>query len=417
MTTFEKVPDGLRVGYLTNVYPAVSHSFIKREILALEARGCAVHRWSIRPFADNFPDPGDQLEATRTEVILAHPAAILVAVLGAFALTPLRAWKAARASLEGRTSGLGTMVRRLAHFAEACYLARAAKRAGIEHLHAHFGTNPASVARLAHLLGGPPYSFTVHGPDEFDQPIVHNIAAKVSESRFAAAISNFGKSQLMRWTDPRFWGQIDVVRCGLDETFLAERDEAQKRSPTMQLCCVARLAPQKGLPVLVDAAERLKREGVQFKIVVIGDGPLRGWLEKAIRERDLAAVFELKGWASAADVRDALLESRAMVLPSFAEGLPVVIMEALALEIPVISTRIAGIGELVDSECGWMIDAGEAGQLAEAMKAALSADAETLQRLGRVGRARTLAMHDASKNAARLLSLILAARSTAAGTD
>lgn len=410
MTTVGKGPACLVVGYLTNVYPAVSHSFIKREILALEALGVTIRRWSIRPCAADLPDPSDQAEAERTEVILARKPAVLLAAAKAVLLRPRRAWRTIGKALEGRPAGLRAAVVRLAHFAEACYLAERAKAAGVQHIHAHFGTNPASVARLAHAMGGPPFSFTVHGPDEFDAPQLYALGAKIAEARFAVAISRYGRSQLMRWSRPADWSKLHVVRCGLDAQFLAEPAEqrgAASEPPTFS--CVARLAPQKGLPVLVAAAALLHEAGQQFRIVIVGDGELRQSLEGQLQDLGLAPCFELLGWQSASVVQDVILRSRAFVLPSFAEGLPVAIMEALALRRPVISTRIAGIPELVDEQCGWLIDAGDAPALAKALSQALAADPAALDRLGETGRQRVLADHDISRSADALHRLLTAA--------
>ena len=163
----------LKVAYLVNQYPAVSHSFIRREIAALEARGVEVVRFSIRRPPGNLVDPADTAEARVTRVLLgAGPVALLGAWLAAFAAAPRRWLGALWAALKaGRRSDRG-VGRHLVYMAEACLLLRWMRQQSPEvgHLHAHFGTNPAAVAMLARLLGGPPYSFTVHGPDEFNQP-------------------------------------------------------------------------------------------------------------------------------------------------------------------------------------------------------------------------------------------------------
>lgn len=396
-----------RVAYLTNVYPAVSHSFIKREIHGLESRGFSVRRWSIRPFPRDLPDPSDRREAEQTEVLLARPARILLATLLALLRHPLRALRAIRASMVGRPAGLRAFIVRLAHFAEGCCLARETRAAGIDHVHAHFGTNPAAVAQLSYLLGGPPYSFTVHGPDEFDQPITYNLAGKVADARFAVAISAYGRGQLLRWSDLGDWERVRIVRCGLDSAFLRDPGAPAPAQGVPTFSCVARLSPQKGLPVLIEAATLLRSRGLQFRIQIAGDGDLRPYLEAAIAARGLNDCFELLGWASSEAVRKVIAGSRAFVLPSFAEGLPVAIMEAFALCRPVIVSRIAGIPELVDDSCGWVVDAGCPTALADAMQAALAASAEQLATMGQEGRKRVFAAHDADRNAGQLAELIL----------
>ena len=400
-------PRGARVvGYLTNVYPAVSHSFIKREILALEARGLDVRRWSVRPFSRDLPDPSDRAEAERTDVLLDAPVAMLFVTLLTCLQHPLRFARAVRTSLAGRPAGARSLVARLAYVAEASLLLHRARASGVEHIHAHFGTNPASVARLVHVLGGPSFSFTVHGPDEFDQPIVHDLRGKISQASFTLAISQYGRSQLMRWSDPSDWSRLHVVRCGLDRSFLDAASTPITQGAVPTFSCVARLASQKGLPVLVDAAVRLNRSGRAFRIVVVGDGELRGEIEQRIVEEGIAHCFELTGWASSETVRNVIASSSAFVLPSFAEGLPVAIMEALALGRPVITTRIAGIPELVDAGCGWLLDAGDPDALATAMAEAIDAGPARLTALGREGARRVAERHNADHNALSLLGLL-----------
>lgn len=408
MTDLETVTESSVIGYLTNVYPAVSHSFIKREILALEAQGIKVHRWSIRACAPDLPDPSDRREAERTETILAGKTKVVLAAVLTLLRQPLKFHGALRACLKGRPAGARILIVRLAYLAEACLLAQSARQRGVRHIHAHFGTNPATVARLSYLLGGPSYSFTVHGPDEFDQPIVHDLAGKVADAKFVVAISDYGRSQLMRWCDMADWPKLNVVRCGLDQCFLSADFPQIPDDAERTLVCVARLAPQKGLPILIEAAASLKQAGQDFRIVIVGDGDLRPRLEHSIRAGDLEGMVELRGAASMAVVRSEILAARAFVLPSFAEGLPVSIMEALSLGRPVITTRIAGISELVDEACGRVVSAGDVASLCAAITEILDAPVHQLRDMGKIGRQRVLSAHDAEINAQKLATLFAA---------
>jgi colanic acid/amylovoran biosynthesis glycosyltransferase len=406
---FRSGVDTIKIAYLTNLYPAVSHSFIRREILAIEELGFPITRWSIRPAPVDLKDPEDIAELAKTSVVLRRPIAVCIAAVASIIASPRLATRAVKAALEGRKHGIGPLVARFAHFAEGCFLARELQLAGVDHLHVHFGTNPTAVARVCHIMGGPRYSFTAHGPDEFDQPEAINLGKKVAESAFAVAISSFGKSQLMRWTSFEHWSRINTVRCGVDQAFLSTFDSSNEGLSSKRLSCVARLAPQKGLSLLIEAAGLLKAKGVDFEIVIVGEGPLRGDLEALIDQLELCQNIKLVGWASSETVRDTILSSRAMVLPSFAEGLPVVIMESLALARPVIATAIAGIPELVDESCGWLVPSGSVEDLADAMNAALESSETELAALGREGERRVNVHHDASLNAKRLLDHILEA--------
>ncbi len=394
----------MRIAYLVNRYPAVSHSFIRREILALEALGHAVVRFSIRGVDGALPDPTDRAELEKTRIVLKQGMAALIGATLENVLKPGRFLSAACAAYKMAGWGLKPKLRHAAYLVEACWVAR--NLDGAQHLHAHFGTNPAAVARLVHLLTGIPYSFTVHGPEEFDSPIGLALPAKMADAKAVVAISSFGRSQLMRWMPFAGWKKIQVVRCGVDALFAGAAPPAPVTAA--EFCCVARLSGQKGLPLLIEAATLLKARGTDFHLTLVGDGEMRGEIETMIAAAGLGANVTITGYLSAADVRAKIMASRAMVLPSFAEGLPVVIMEALALGVPVVVTAIAGIPELVDEECGWVIPAGAIPALVDAMQAVLATDPATLRAMGMIGRARVLDMHDATRNAAALAEIIAA---------
>ena len=387
-------------------YPAVSHSFIRREIDAVEQAGHEVFRFSIRPASAGLKDEADIREAEATEVVLRQGfARILLRAWATLLSRPARSMSALAAAWRLSAPGWKSKARHLAYLAEAAWLAHRIERLRIDHVHAHFGTNPAAVALLVRALGGPPFSFTVHGPDEFDAPVSLSLSGKVEAATFVAAISSYGRSQLMRWSAPEQWSKIGVVRCGLGRDFLQAPVEPIPDSST-EFVCVARLSAQKGLPLLIAACDRLRRNGESFSVTIIGDGEMREALEADIRQRQLTAFIALAGARSSAEIRDRLIGARAFVLPSFAEGLPVVLMESLALARPVITTAVAGIPELVDSGCGWLIPAGSEDALVEAMTAALRATPDELAAKGLAGRERVLAMHDAARNAAQLIDAI-----------
>jgi colanic acid/amylovoran biosynthesis glycosyltransferase len=396
----------LRVGYLVNRYPAVSHTFIRREIAGVVASGIEVKRYSIRATdPSEIVDEADRGELALTAVLLQGGVA---ALLGALILAALRrpfrflralsqAWTIGGRSDRGR-------LRHLAYLAEACVLRRWLARDAVTHLHAHFGTNPAMVAYLCRLLGGPPYSFTVHGPEEFDRPEALALREKIGHAEFVVAISDFGRSQLMRWTRTASWPKLHGVRCGVDAEFL---DGVRTPAPEKpRLVCVGRLCEDKGQLLLVEAAGRLSREGISFELVFVGDGGLRPEIEGKIRSLGLEGKIQVRGWMDGAGVRREVIDARALVLPSFAEGLPVVIMEALALGRPVLSTYVAGIPELVQpGVTGWLVPAGSIEALVDSIREVLQAPRERLDALGRAGQEAVKARHDAKKESARLADL------------
>ncbi len=395
----------MKIAFLVHYYPKVSHSFIRREIAALEAMGIPVARFSIRSCASELVDAADILELEKTRVVLGVGAIGLLLSLLRVALTrPIRFIQALWLTFK---IGLGSdrgIFRNLVYLAEACVLLKWFSDLEISHLHAHFGINPTAVAMLCHALGGPPYSFTVHGPKEFDSATSLALSEKIKRAAFVVAISSFGKSQLYRWCDRDQWSKIHVVHCGVDRMFLNAIYQPISDKP--QLVCVGRLCEQKGQLLLVEAAGQLAAEGLEFKLVLVGDGPLRSQIEALIVRLGIEDKIEITGWASSSEVQQHILASRAMVLPSFAEGLPVVIMEALALGRPVISTYVAGIPELVEpGVCGWLVSPGSVESLTTAMRTALQLPVAELEQMGKIGIQRVAQQHDASQEARKLAML------------
>ena len=396
----------MRLAYLCNVYPAVSHSFVRREIEGVEAAGHSVTRFTIRAPASNLKDEADLREMRITESVLSKGLLLLLAAAALlFFSHPVRTCRAICAAYRLSGPGVKAKARHAAYWLEAAWLVVRLRQLGIEHLHVHFGTNPTAVAAIVRAWGGPPFSFTAHGPDEFDAPVALSLPAKIEASSFVAAISSYGRSQLMRWSDPGQWHKIEVVRCGLGRDFLdAPADEVPGTAP--QFVCVARLSAQKGLPLLISACAKLRDLGERFTVDIIGDGELRPILAAQIHEAGLEEHVRLAGICSSSEIQQHLKRARAFVLPSFAEGLPVVLMESLAVSRPVITTSIAGVPELVQPDCGWLIAAGSEKALVDAMSAALRASDDELLQKGRAGRERVLAMHDAATNAAQLIEAI-----------
>lgn len=394
----------MRIAYFINQYPKVSHSFIRREILALERQGIEVQRIALRGWDGELQDSDDIAERSKTRYVLENGVkGLLKPLLEVLRAQPRRFFSALWLALRMGRRADRSWPYHLIYLAEACRVVQWLQAFGAEHVHAHFGTNSTEVVMLANALGGPPYSFTVHGPEEFDKPQFLHIDEKVRRAAFVAAVSSYGRSQLYRWVAHAHWNKVKVVHCGLEAAFHAGPPVPVPAVP--RLVCVGRLCEQKGQLLLLEAAQKLAAQGTAFELVLAGDGEMRAEIETLIARHGLQGQVRITGWISSGQVREELLAARALVLPSFAEGLPVVIMEAMALRRPVLTTYVAGIPELVrPGENGWLFPAGAVQELAAAMADCLGQPDEVLQRMGDAAHQRVLERHDIDTEVAKLAS-------------
>ncbi len=393
----------MQIAYFINQYPKVSHSFIRREILALEQQGFRIERFALRGWNDVLADPVDLQEREKTRYILQGGLLrLLMATVRVGLGSPFRFLKALRIAFQQSVHSDRALPYHLIYLAEACQVVLWSRQMKIRHIHAHFGSNPAEIAMLAQALGGPGYSFTVHGPEEFDKPMALGLGRKITQAAFVIGISSFGRSQLFRWISSDQWHKVHVVHCGIEPEF--HNLPAMPVPDVPRLVCVGRLCEQKGQLLLLEAARQLHASQIDFSLVLAGDGEMRAEIEARIRDYGLTHHVTITGWISSDEVRNQMLTARALVLPSFAEGLPVVIMEAMALRRPVITTYVAGIPELVQhGESGWLVPAGDVDSLYQAMREALDPrNNERLDRMGSHARDRVLHRHDIHVEAGKL---------------
>lgn len=399
----------LRIAYLVNMYPSVSHTFIRRELQELERRGHHILRIAIRTSDNAIPDPQDQAEETRTVHVLSLPKVQLAwGAIRTMATSPIGFLLALRACIMlYRRSDRG-LARHVAYLIEAAFLREFARKQRIRHIHVHFGTNPAAVALLARHMGGPPYSITIHGPEEFDAPVGLSLADKIESASFIAAISSFAAAQVKRWIPLRLWDRVHIVGCTVGDQFFNAATPVNPESRT--LLCIGRFNAQKGHLELIAAFARVIASGIDARLVLAGDGELRREIQEHVARHKLESRVEITGWIPESEVRRQIGQCRALVMASFAEGLPMVLMEAFALGRAVIATSIAGIPELVKpNESGWLVPAGDTDALARAMKEVLEAPASKLDAMAAAGRREVLARHSTPIEAARLEAQILKA--------
>jgi glycosyltransferase involved in cell wall biosynthesis len=392
----------MKLAYLTTNYPSVSHTFIRRELGELDRQLGHVERFAIRPTPYAIVDEDDRAEDAQTFRVLSQPfGRWLTAAARTAPRQPLALCRGLAKSLSLARHSPRGWARHFAYFAEAILLLDEMRERAVDHVHVHFGTNPTAVAQIMHAMGGPSYSFTVHGPDEFDAPVGLSLASKAADASFVVAVSHYGSAQLRRWLSPAHWDKIRVVHCAVgDELF----ERAQPIDPCSKaLVSVGRLHPQKGQLLLVDAFAEAIARGVDAELVLVGDGELRPQLEALIAERGLGSRVRITGWLDGEHVQRELLAARALVLPSFAEGLPTVIMEAFALGRPVLSTYIAGIPELVQAgENGWLVPAGSKEALVAAIVDLMQTPLAELERRAARGREAVRRLHYSPTETAKL---------------
>lgn len=400
----------MKLAYLVNTYPQPSHSFIRREVQALERMDWQIHRFAHRSDRERLVDPADIAEDARTEHILKNGVWPILRRAIPFAMRrPLASLRALRLAMAcgargaGGPAGTGGRLRHLIYWLEGAWLAARCHELRLPHIHAHFGTNSTTVAMLAAEIGGLRFSFTTHGPEEFDAPHAHSLGEKVARAEFAVAISSFGRSQLCRWTDISHWQKLHVVHCGI-EPWRFPTPAALPDGPP-RLVAIGRLAEQKGFPLLVEAMALVAADLPDLHLGLIGDGPFRALLERQIASAGLQDHITLTGWLDEAAVRDQLAQAQALILPSFAEGLPLVLMEAFAAARPVIATAIMGVPELVSAETGWLVPAGDPEALAEAIRSFAATPHDRLASMGMKARETVLARHDVTHEAEKLAAL------------
>jgi glycosyltransferase involved in cell wall biosynthesis len=382
------------IAYLTGDYPKVSHTFILREVQAVRAAGMSVITCSIRqPPAAEFK--GQEELAARSETFYVLAAAKnplrLVAAHGRAILRSPGTWlRTLVLALKMRAPGLKALIWQLFYFLEAGVLADHLRQNNIRHLHNHFGNSSCSVAVLAAELAGIPFSFTEHGPAIFFEVDHWALPEKIARAKFVVAITHFCRAQLMLFSDPKHWSKIAIVHCGVVP-------EAYRRDPGgtgKRVAFVGRLDPVKGALLLIEAMATVLKAHPDATLTLAGDGPARAAAEARSVELGVQNAVHFAGFMTQGQVADLLAQSDMLVLPSFAEGLPVVYMEALASRIPVVASRVAGVQELVeDGVCGFTIPPGDVPTLADRMIRLMN-DPAKARAMGEAGRTAVEAGYD-----------------------
>ena len=395
---------GLRLAYLVSRYPAISHTFILREVLSLREQGFDIQVASV-----NSPDrdpsaltEAERGEASRTYFLKAAGASAAIADNLAILLQrPGKYLAAAKYALKLAGLDIRRILKSAFYLAEAAMVARWMERNDLSHLHVHFATPAATVGLILTRLYPATLSITVHGPDEFYDVSAYNLKEKIEGASFLCSIGRFARSQLMKLSSPEHWNKIEVTPLGVDVAQFAPRKAPAERSH-FEIVCVGRLVPAKGQHVLIDAAARMVRQGRNVLLRFVGDGPDRASLEALVQHHGIGSHVRFEGSVNQEHIQKFYGTADVFALASFAEGIPVVLMEAMAMEIPCVSTRITGIPELIrDGVDGLLVSPSDDEELAEALSRLMD-NRDFRLRLGRQGRARVLSHYDLQRNVRRL---------------
>ncbi len=397
---------GVRLAVLMSRFPAVSHTFFLAEILGLRAEGFSIETASINP-ADRPLGELPQAEAAAalsTEYVKADFPLKALRLAGLVLRHPrvvLRGLAAALPIAEWTPAGLAWA---LAYVAEALLVGGWMRRRGLGHLHVHFAGPVGTVGYLVSRAWGVPYSLTVHGPNEYFDLREHRLLEKYTQAKFIFCISDFGRWNSMRILPPESWSKIHVCRLGIwPEQFPLSRPHTAEDPDGPHVLCVGRLVPDKGQRVLLEAVRQLCEEGQRLRLTLVGSGVDRVSLEAYAREHRLPVTFA--GAQSHPATLERVQAADIFALPSFAEGIPVALMEAMAVGLPCISTTACGMPELIRSgEEGLLVPPGDVAALAGALRS-LMVDPELRSRLGAAGRARVLADYNLKLNIPRLAAV------------
>ncbi|QFG69779.1 glycosyltransferase family 4 protein [Ornithinimicrobium pratense] len=388
-----------RLAYLNSRYPALSHTFIEREIEAVRGHGFEVHTFSVRASPpEDLLSRTMRTEAESTFVLLGGQPGPWVRAHGTTLTRHLRgALSTIRTALgTGEATPRGRLWQ-MFYYGEAVVLHDQMRARGLRHIHVHHANVSADVARLTCELGnavdGPgtwTWSATIHGSAEFENISAWDLPSKIRETHAIACISDFTRGQLMRLVDRSHWDKIHVVRMSVDPDIYVPPATPRSHEGPLRALAVGRLVTLKGFHVLIDAVEVLRRDGVDVEVRIIGQGPDEGVLRAHIAELGLQDHIRLVGPVGQDDIVAHYHWADAYLMTSFMEGLPVVLMEAMATELPVVTTAVAAVGELVrDGQNGHVVRMARVDQLAEAI-GRLAADPQERLRLGRAGRAAIL---------------------------
>jgi len=394
----------MRIAYLSGQYPRATDTFIQREVALLRQQGLEIHTFSVRHTGkEHLVGPEQQDERDKTYYLLPPNVVNLGLAHGQLLLrSPLRYLGSIALALKTRQPGLRGLLYQLFYFIEAGILADQLQKRRIKHLHNHIASSSCTVAMLAAELGGFSFSFTMHGPHIFFEPYRWCLPEKLQRAKFVVCISHFCRSQGFYFAPISHWSSLHIIHCGVEPRLYLPSTHTPDRK---RLLYVGRLSPEKGVPVLLESLRSVQESHPDVTLTIVGDGPSRREWEQWVAQYGLSNQVDFVGYRSQQEVRQYLRETDVFVLPSFAEGVPVSLMEAMAAAVPVVATQVAGVSELVEAGVsGYVVPPGSAEVLTAAIVALLNSP-EQRSRMGAAGRAKVEADFNLALEAEKLALL------------
>ena len=383
----------LYLGYFTSFFPALAHTFISREVKGLTRLGLNIKCFSVhKPPRELIPEEDRELVQDTFYIFPINIFGFICSHIYYVFSRPAKYLNILFFLLTKRNLRLKDRIRNLYHFSEAVYMAKEIEDNNIKHLHVHFASGPATSAMIISNLLGVSFSFTAHGSDLFLDELL--LEEKITSAKFIITISNYNKAILSNIVHEAN-EKVSVVYCGVDPHMFLP---CHKKTPTITILSVGRLVWQKGYCYLIEACRILRKNGFQFHCIIIGEGPEREKLQRLICEHGLDDLVELKGKVFQDKIQSYYDLADIFVSPSISEGIPVVLMEAMCKEIPVIATRITGIPELIQHRnSGFLISPGNVEKLAEALALLIKNDG-LRKKLGKNGRKKVLREFNLKRN-------------------
>ena len=381
-----------RIAYLNTQYPSLSHTFIEREVEAVRANGIDVHTFSVRkPGAADLLSEAHRAAAAETTYLIDGAGPFILALLAYGLAHPIATIRGLLASQQLSPPGLRNRLLHLVYFAEAIRLVRGMQQQNLDHVHVHMAINCASVAWIAtNVAPEIGYSLTIHGSLEFFNMQFHRLREKTRSAAFVRCISDFCRGQVMIASDQDVWERFSIVHCGIDPDQFTPPATPRPTEGPLRLLTVGRFAPVKGYPMLLEACRQLEDRGIDWQLEMIGGGEMLKTVRDLVKTHGLEHRVSLPGPVGQDEIVSHFHAADVMVISSFMEGIPVVLMEAMACEMAVLSTNVAGIPELVtDGVEGVLVRAGSVDDLAAGLLR-LAEQRDQLSAMGRAGRARVM---------------------------